>query len=124
MLKRSLLSILLFLGAVAPTFAFNYSRGHLFSKSITSLDTLIKASSLYGDPLLNLPKHYSRSIIIKTEKLNHRLSKTASKALRRLQKQEEKINRKLLLIDSVASHNLFTHSIDSLSQLQDIVKKL
>jgi hypothetical protein len=87
-------------------------------------DILNRAISL-TDSLPNLqqiPLRYFSKTTAKADDLNRRLTQKTAKALHRLQKQEEKINSKLSKIDSVAAHNLFTSSRDSLSHLQDLVK--
>jgi hypothetical protein len=72
--------------------------------------------------LQKLPKSYLNKVQAKTDLLNARLTRRTSKALRRLKKQEEKINSRLSKIDSVAAHNLFATSLDSMSHLQDMVR--
>ena len=69
-----------------------------------------------------LPVHYMHAAGEKADKLNRQLTRNTTKALRRLQKQEEKINRKLNKVDSLASDNLLTHSIDSLSCLRAVIQ--
>lgn len=119
-----------FAGAVAqrisPSFGSDTLQTDTFTESKT--DILDQAISLEDSLQTNLsrlqqlPDRYFHKVSAKADKLNRRLTKRTKKALRRLQKQEEKINSKLSKIDSVAAHNLFTNSIDSLSHLKELVQ--
>lgn len=72
--------------------------------------------------LQQLPTRFINRASSKTELLNRRLSKRTAKALRRMKSQEKKIHSKLAKIDSVAAKSLFIHSIDSLGNLQNLIK--
>jgi hypothetical protein len=105
------------------------------AQSISSLsgDSLIqKAKAYQRSPdsaeanlarLQQLPQRYFSKVSSKANLFNRRLTRRTEKALRRLQKQEEKINNKLSKVGSIAAKGLaLGNSIDSLSHLEDLVK--
>jgi len=107
------------------------AKGASLLQPFLSLDTtsvpplLIGKSQALQDSITNLrqlPGRYFNKVSAKADHFNNQLSKRSAKALRRMRKQEDKINRKLLKIDSLAARNLFVHSIDSLDHLQTLVK--
>lgn len=73
--------------------------------------------------LQQLPRRYFARVSSKANQFNGRITKRTEKALRRLQKQEEKINSKLSKIDSVTAKGLaLGRSVDSISHLEDLIK--
>lgn len=72
--------------------------------------------------LVNFSNRYFTKVSAKADKLNRRMTKRTARALHRLQKQEEKIHKKLEKVDSLASDNLLMHSIDSLSQWSRVLR--
>ena len=72
--------------------------------------------------IAQLPTRYLHKVNAKTDLLSRRMTRRSAKALRRLQHQEERMKARLMKIDSLAAHNLFTRSIDSLGHLRDMVR--
>ncbi|MCK7556137.1 hypothetical protein MKQ70_14370 [Chitinophaga sedimenti] len=68
--------------------------------------------------LQQVPGKYLSEVKGKSKKFEKKLTSRTDKALSRFQKQEEKMQRKLAKIDSVAAKNIFTRSIDSLGALK------
>lgn len=86
------------------------------------VQSLSDSASARLNTLQQLPGKYYGRITAKTGRFNRQITARTSKALRRLQRQEEKINRRLAQVDSLASRNMLTQSIDSLSRLRALLK--
>jgi predicted nucleic acid-binding Zn-ribbon protein len=110
-----------------------FSASEAQSISSFSADSLIQKAKTYQRlpdsaeanlaRLQQLPSRYFSKVSSKANLFNRRLTRSTEKALRRLQKQEEKINHKLSKVDSIAAKGLaLGNSIDSLSHLEDLVK--
>ena len=72
--------------------------------------------------LLQLPSKYLDQVSAKANHLEQKLDKKSEKALLQLTKQEEKIKRKLLKIDSLAANNIFTKTEQRYQRLQEQLK--
>ncbi len=125
MLPRFNLVIFLIAGIVFSSHAQNSPRpsAGAISTDTSQLISHAKREIDSRSNLQHLPSRYFNEVSAKANGLNHRLTHRTEKALHRLQIQEEKINRKLSKIDSVTAHNLFVTSIDSLSHLQELIKR-
>jgi hypothetical protein len=128
MYLRPLLSLLLLCGAIGA------SQGQSIVPTVPfTVDTLYKKVSSFTQGLSDtaqkswvkleqVPNRYFNVVRAKSQKFNRRITQHTEKALRRLQRQEEKISRKLGKFDSLAAHNLLATSIDSLSHLRETLK--
>jgi hypothetical protein len=65
---------------------------------------------------------YLQAISDKTNQLGKKLDKKSQKAIARFQQTEEKIQKKLSKIDSIAAKNIFTQSKEKYQQLTDKLK--
>lgn len=69
-----------------------------------------------------VPEKFISTAKNKADKMNKQVTARTDKALKRLMKEEQAMQKKLAKIDSVAARNIFTRSIDSLGNLQARLK--
>ena len=72
--------------------------------------------------VLQLPSKYLDQVSAKANHLGQKLDKKSEKALLQFAKEEEKIKRKLLKIDSLSSNNIFAKSQQGFLQLEERLK--
>jgi hypothetical protein len=73
-------------------------------------------------PAQKINAKYFEAVSKKAGTLEQQLDRKSAKALARLQKQEEKIKRKLAKIDSLAAHNVFAEAEAKYKQLEEKLK--
>lgn len=99
------------------------SEAQSISSPAKQIDSLTEKVQHGRGELQQFPSRYFAKVSSKADLFNRRMTKRTEKSLRRLQKQEEKINAKLLKVDSVAAKGLaLGNSIDSISHLQELVR--
>src|SRR5688572_16151545 len=69
-----------------------------------------------------VPEKYLSQVKQKSQKLESQIDKRTEKALAVMIKQEKRLQRKMMKIDSLAAKNIFTRSIDSLGKLKSSLK--
>lgn len=69
-----------------------------------------------------VPEKYLSQVKQKSRKLESQVDKRTEKALNLMIKQEKRLQRKMMKIDSIAAKNIFTRSIDSLGRLKASLK--
>ncbi len=69
-----------------------------------------------------LPGKYFQQITEKSRKYERLVEKRTEKALERMMRQEQKLQAKLMKVDSLAAKNIFTNSLDSMRGLQSRLK--
>jgi len=89
-----------------------------FSVSLTLI-----SSSIYSQNSTNkISSKYFETVSKKTNSLQEKLDKKSQKVLDRFQKQEAKIKRKLIKIDSLAANNVFANTQEKYKQLEEKLK--
>lgn len=120
-MKRRFYLLLLLLPMLLMTFLGTEAQS--ISSLIGGADSVNKAIGQQSEKLQELPHRYFAKVSSKANQFNGRITRRTEKALRRLQKQEEKINSKLSKVDSVAAKGLaLGRSVDSISHLEDLIK--
>lgn len=82
----------------------------------------INAQDTTATSLQQLPEKYFKVVSSKAASLETKLDKKSEKALAQLQKQEEKLKKKLSKIDSLAAKNIFGNISDKYKQLEEKLK--
>jgi hypothetical protein len=77
-----------------------------------------QSASLTADSLLNLPDRFFGSLEKKASLIERLLQKKTAKALKKMQRQEEKLYKALLKKDREAAEAIFGSSIDSLKKMR------
>lgn len=65
---------------------------------------------------------YLRIVDEKAEKFNRQVDNYTTKTLNKILKQEKKMQRKMMKVDSILAKNIFSYAIDSLQKLQNYLK--
>ncbi len=120
-IKLLLLAALVFVGAMVN--AQTTTRDEKKSVDVEALDTLS------GDELarrmemnVNKVNKYVETVNKKANEFNGKAEKYSDKMLNRLIRQEKKMQRKMMKVDTLLAKSLFAYSIDSLKKFQQILK--
>ncbi|HVI45517.1 MAG TPA: hypothetical protein VM802_11630 [Chitinophaga sp.] len=87
-----------------------------------SKDSIVAHAKQLPAKAEQIPGKYLSQVSQKTNQFNKQLTRRSEKALNRFLKQEKRMQEKLSKIDSLAAKNLFTRSIDSLSNMKARLK--